>query len=202
MLAKKIIKYSGFSALLATAVVLFFLRFSLIIVVSLVVLSLFLLFFIKTKTKTTVFTLNDFIMTFTHFRVALDSDANVFYALSASLEAAREPVKTAVKLLHEQMMIDHSVTPYLTFAKSFDNTIVTHIMINIYLLINHGVDQKRLWQFNYIFESLIKMNHEETVANHNASYERFDLFLYIGTGLVLITILLNVMTLIGGILNG
>lgn len=202
MLAKKIIKYSGFSLFISAAFVLFLLRFSIIVIVSLVLLSLLFLFFIKTKANNVAFTLNDFIMTFTHFRVALDSDANVFYALSASLDAAHEPVKTAVKELHEQMMVDHTVAPYLTFAIKFDNAIVTHIMINIYLLINHGVDQKRLWQFNYIFEALIKMNHDETIANHSASYERFDLFLYLGTGLVLITILLNVMTLIGGILNG
>lgn len=202
MLVKKILKYGLSSVLFGASIALYFLEFPPLYAVSLVILAFFVLFFIRIKSAKASLTMHDFIITFTHFRVALDSNANVFHALVTSIERAESPLSEELQLLHSEMMVDHSVTPYIKFAKNFKEPIITHIMINIYLLINHGVDAKRLWQFNYIFETLIKANYDELIAEHKNSYEKFDIVLYLGTGVVLVTILLNVITLIGAMLGG
>lgn len=202
MFIKKLLKYGGSGLFLVAAGVLYFLNFPPLYAVALAILSLFTFIFIKTTPPKKHFTMHEFIITFTHFRVALDSDANVFHALVTSIERATPSLAEELQLLHSEMMTDHSVTPYINFAKNFKEPIITHIMINIYLLINHGVDAKRLWQFNYIFETLIKANYDEILEDHKSSYEKYDTVLYFGTAVLMMTILLNVMTLIGAVIGG
>lgn len=202
MFIKKVVKYGVSSFALAAGALLYFLKFPPLYAAALVILSMFIFIFVRTKPMKKHFTMHEFIITFTHFRVALDSDANVFHALVTSIERAAPSLAEELQLLHSEMMSDHSVTPYINFAKNFKEPIITHIMINIYLLINHGVDAKRLWQFNYIFEALIKANYDEVLEDHKSSYEKFDTVLYFGTAVLMMTILLNVMTLIGAVIGG
>lgn len=153
---------------------------------------------IKQKPKDN-FTLNDFINVFTHFRVALDSDANVFVALGSSLDYTSGAMHVALEKLVNTLHHDHSVTPFILFAKKFKHRFVTHIMINVYMLINHGLNPKRLWQFNYLFESLVKEYNETQVALHESSYERFNLSLFLGTGIMMFTIMGSILSMFGGL---
>lgn len=202
MFIKKLIKYGASSVFIIGAAVLYLLKFPPLYAAALIILSLFTFIFVKTTPAKKHFTIHEFIITFTHFRVALDSDANVFHALVTAIERAAPTLAEELQLLHNEMMTDHSVTPYINFAQNFKEPIITHIMINIYLLINHGVDAKRLWQFNYIFETLIKANYDEVLADHKSSYEKYDTVLYFGTAVLMMTILLNVMNLIGAVIGG
>ncbi len=140
----------------------------------------------------------NFINVFTHFRVALDSDANVFNALSASLELTSGRMHEELERLISAINKDHSVTPFITFAKKYNHRFVTHIMINIYMLINHGLDPKRLWQFNYLFETLLKEYNDAEISKHQNSYDRFDLSLFLGSGIMMFTIMGSILSLLGG----
>lgn len=158
------------------------------------------LYYFSTKKDETKDNLNiaNFINVFTHFRVALDSDANVFNALSASLELTSGRMHEELERLISAINKDHSVTPFITFAKKYNHRFVTHIMINIYMLINHGLDPKRLWQFNYLFETLLKEYNDAEISKHQNSYDRFDLSLFLGSGIMMFTIMGSILSLLGG----
>lgn len=149
--------------------------------------------------KNEVVTVNDFINLFTHFRVSLDSEANVFQALTSCLNVAGGKIYEELEKLITVQREDHSVMPFINFAKFFNNHLVTHIMINIYMLINNGLEPKRLWQFNYIFENLIKENNDHQLLMHENSYERFNTTLFLGTGVLLFTLMSSILTMIGNI---
>ena len=158
------------------------------------------LYYFSTKKDETKDNLNiaNFINVFTHFRVALDSDANVFNALSASLDLTSGRMHEELERLISAINKDHSVTPFINFAKKYNHRFVTHIMINIYMLINHGLDPKRLWQFNYLFESLLKEYNDAEISQHQNSYDRFDLSLFLGSGIMMFTIMGSILSLLGG----
>ncbi len=158
------------------------------------------LYYFSTKKDETKDNLNiaNFINVFTHFRVALDSDANVFNALSASLDLTSGRMHEELVRLISAINKDHSVTPFINFAKKYNHRFVTHIMINIYMLINHGLDPKRLWQFNYLFETLLKEYNDAEISQHQNSYDRFDLSLFLGSGIMMFTIMGSILSLLGG----
>lgn len=56
---------------------------------------------------------------------------------------------------------------------------------------------KRLWQFNYLFETLVKEHNDEEIALHESSYERFNISLFIGTGIMIMTLMISIMGMIG-----
>lgn len=153
--------------------------------------------YLKQKPKEN-FNLSDFINVFTHFRVALDSDANVYNALASSLDFTSGSMHLALEKLVNNLHNDHSVTPFIIFAKKFKHRFVTHIMINVYMLINHGLDTRRLWQFNYLFEALVKEYNDAEIALHESSYERFNLSLFLGTGIMMFTIMGSILSMFGG----
>lgn len=157
-------------------------------------------FFIKPKKEK--MTLEHFIIAFTSFRVSIDTNANVFNALSEAKKRAPQPISEALEQLITALEADHSVRPFFEFANLFENKLIMHIMVNIYLLINHGIDQKRLWQFNYTFEKLMEINLQQSIAEHESSYELFNTSLYLGTGIVIITLMLNIVGLISGGIYG
>lgn len=158
------------------------------------------LYYFSTKKDETKDNLNiaNFINVFTHFRVALDSDANVFNALSASLYLTSGRMHEELERLISAINKDHSVTPFINFAKKYNHRFVTHIMINIYMLINHGLDPKRLWQFNYLFETLLKEYNDAEISQHQNSYDRFDLSLFLGSGIMMFTIMGSILSVLGG----
>ncbi len=159
---------------------------------------LFIMSFSKRKEQANITTTN-FISVFTHFRVGLDSDANVYQALTATLNVTSGALYALLEQLINSLETDHTVTPFITFAKAFKHRFITHIMINVYMLINHGTDAERLWQFNYMFETLVKEFNEEIIVSHESSYERFNLALFLGTGIMIFTLMGSVMSLIGGL---
>lgn len=147
-------------------------------------------------------TLNEFIEVFTHFRIALDSADNVYHALEACMKTARDSISDQLIKLLDAIEHNHTVMPFLEFAKPFNNPFITHVMIHIYLLIDHGMEHGRLWQFNYVFEELIKSNHQQLLKIHQDSYERFNMLLFLGAGVVMITLMINILGVIGGTVGG
>lgn len=156
--------------------------------------------FIPEKEKSNI-TLAEFINVFTHFRVALDNKLNVYRALNITFATTSGALASLLESLINALENDHSVTPFINFALPFKHPLVTQIMINVYMLVNHGVDPKRLWQFNYLFETLVKEHNDEEIALHESSYERFNISLFVGTGVMIMTLMISVMGIIGGYIS-
>ena len=152
--------------------------------------------FIPQKQKSNI-TLADFINVFTHFRLALDNNLNVYRALNITLTTTSGAMSALLESLINALENDHSVTPFINFSLPFKHPLVSQIMINVFMLVNHGVDPKRLWQFNYLFETLVKEHNDEEIALHESSYERFNISLFIGTGIMIMTLMISIMGMIG-----
>lgn len=200
MKVKKIFFFSG-AFLILGALFAYFLFKELYVALGLVVGGVILIIFsfFKRKEKSNL-TINTFINVFTHFRVALDSDANVYQALTATLAITKGEMYLKLEGLIQTINSDHTVKPFISFATPFKNRFITHIMINVYMLINHGLEIKRLWQFNYIFETLTKEFSASVIEVHRGSLERFDMLLYLGTGIMMFTLMTSVLALIGTVL--
>ena len=140
--------------------------------------------FIPQKQKSNI-TLADFINVFTHFRVALDNNLNVYRALNITLTTTSGAMSALLESLINALENDHSVTPFINFSLPFKHPLVSQIMINVYMLVNH------------LFETLVKEHNDEEIALHESSYERFNISLFIGTGIMIMTLMISIMGMIG-----
>lgn len=198
----KIIKWSGIALFLIT-IPFYFLHVKRIIILASGIAGLLFYLGVGFKpTKKRPLTLSEFIEVFTHFRIALDSEDNVYHALEACAKLSKGMLNEHLINLIETIEHNHTVMPFVEFAKKFNNPFVMHIMIHIYLLVDHGMESSRLWQFNYVFEELIKTNNEQQLRVHTDSYERFNMLLFLGSGVVIITIMINILGMIGGAIGG
>lgn len=197
MSVKKIMRFIAFLLMLFGITLIYWIK-DYMVMISLISTGVFLfaISFIPKKDSSNL-NLASFINVFTHFRVALDSEANVYQALSAALTVTNGKLYETLEELINAIEVDHSVTPFISFAKPFNHRFVTHIMINIYMLINHGLEQKRMWQFNFMFETLVKEFNDEQLALHESSYERFLLSLFLGNAIMIFTLMSAAMAMIG-----
>lgn len=199
MSARRSMRVIGTLFLIAGSLIIFLYKnYYLIVILLLGRLTLFSLSFYKKKVVNNL-TLVNFINVFTHFRVALDSNSNVFVSLNSAVAVTSGAMFENLTILINDMSNDHTIKPFITFAKPFNDRLVTHIMINLFILVTHGLDQKRLWQFNYVFETLINEHAEQQADAHKASYERFDISLFFGTAILIFTLMNTILSLIGEI---
>lgn len=195
---RRILRLLSAVFIISAVLLLYFWRNLFVVIPSAILgLLLFAISFYKKRPPHNI-TLTNFINVFTHFRVTLDSNANVFQALNATLEVTTGVLFTHIEALIASLETNHTVVPFITFAKPFNHRFVTHIMINVYMLINHGIDAKRLWQFNYMFETLVREHNETMISAHQNSYERFDIMLFLGNAVMIFTLMASVMAMIGG----
>lgn len=194
----RIFKIGGYLCLIGSGFLSYFTKDYLIGVFMAITGLLLILLIPNVKRRRSNLTVHHFINVFTHFRVALESQANIYQSLVAALHGSDGQLYEELEKLVNAISQDHTVTPYVTFAKGFKHRFITHIMINIYMLVNHGTDSKHLWQFNYLFETLVKEHHEEQIALHESSYERFNMSLFLGTAVMMFTLMGSVMTMLGG----
>lgn len=194
----KTLKISGYLCVIGSGILGYFTT-DYLIAIFMSITGFLLIFLIPNrKRQRSNLTVHHFINVFTHFRVALESQANIYQSLVAALHGSDGHLYEELEKMVNAIGQNHTVTPYISFAKGFKHRFITHIMINIYMLVNHGTDSKHLWQFNYLFETLVKEHYEEQIALHESSYERFNMSLFLGTAVMMFTLMGSVMTMLGG----
>jgi len=97
---------------------------------------------------------------------------------------------------------DKSLQPYLQFAKRFQSLMVEQLLFSLYQLENQGGDGKQLQQFQYLFDQLEHQFYQQELLQFHEKMQQQSNWVMIATSLIAMTLLVGVMQLIGGMLNG
>ena len=143
--------------------------------------------------------INDFINTFSYFRIYISNNMNAYNAFKEVSKYSSPFIKTKLLVLLDEIDEDKSLKPYMNFAKNFNNKKVEEVMIAIYEMVNEGISENYLNQFTSVFTSF-KARVEKT--NQEKRFSKFNLINAMSMGgmmLIMILIMLSIVNMVGEI---
>ena len=149
--------------------------------------------------KNNAYLINDFINTFSYFRIYISNNMNAYNAFKEVSKYSSPFIKTKLLVLLDEIDEDKSLKPYMNFAKNFNNKKVEEVMIAIYEMVNEGNSENYLNQFTSVFTSF-KARVEKT--NQGKRFNKFNLINAMSMGgmmLIMILIMLSIVNMVGEI---
>ncbi len=143
-----------------------------------------------------------FIEVFSFLRIYLSNKETVYHSLNEVKAFADKALEEKLNLLISQIDEDKSIKPYIDFASIFHDKVIEEVMIALYEITNSGSSDMYLNQFNKIFEELKTRIENEKSYKRIKFFENLNIFSVAGSGIIMITLSLAVISLLGGMING
>ena len=144
----------------------------------------------------------EFVNLFTFFKIYLKNGFGVYTSLKEMANFANSSLKEKIEKLIRDIDEDKSITPFINFARNFDELIVEEMMITIYQMIDDGADSNYLIQFELIFDKFSELLHQGKLNSKDKTLGSLTATSLIGSAYLIIMITVGVMTLLGDMLNG
>ena len=144
----------------------------------------------------------EFVNLFTFFKIYLKNGFGVYTSLKEMANFANLSLKEKIEKLIRDIDEDKSITPFINFARYFDELIVEEMMITIYQMIDDGADSNYLIQFELIFDKFSELLHQGKLNSKDKTLGSLTMTSLVGSAYLIIMITIGVMTLLGDMLNG
>lgn len=145
---------------------------------------------------------NEFVTTLNYIQTYLTNGFNVYQSISEVLKICNKDLNKLLTNLLSNIDEDKTVTPFITFSKNFESPLIQQVMISLYLMVENGTDINYISRFTPLFTQLKKDNEQKIVKNINSKYDSLNLLPVIGAGIITIIIIIGIVSIIGGMLNG
>lgn len=143
---------------------------------------------------------NDFINTFSFFRMYIANGENIYSSFKNVSEFATLEIKEYIDILLENINNDKSIKPYIDFACNFNNKLVEDVMISIFQMVENGNNQSYIEQFNNVFMNFKKRIEKESAIKRNNKFDRFISCSIIGSGVLMMVLVYGIINLVGEII--
>lgn len=145
---------------------------------------------------------NEFVTTLNYIQTYLTNGFNVYQSISEVLKICNKNLNKLLTNLLSNIDEDKTVTPFITFSNNFESPLIQQVMISLYLMVENGTDINYISRFTPLFTQLKKDNEQKIVKNINSKYDSLNLLPVIGAGIITIIIIIGIVSIIGGMLNG
>ena len=145
---------------------------------------------------------NEFVTTLNYIQTYLTNGFNVYQSISEVLKICNKDLNKLLTNLLSNIDGDKTVTPFITFSKNFESPLIQQVMISLYLMVENGTDINYISRFTPLFRQLKKDNEQKIVKNINSKYDSLNLLPVIGAGIITVIIIIGIVSIIGGMLNG
>lgn len=146
--------------------------------------------------------INEFISLLPFFKTYLKNTYSIYQAFKELIPFASDSLKERLEKLIENIDEDKSVTPFISFAKTFNSSNIEQLMISIYQMIDEGNDSPYLIQFENTFTKLRNEMYESLIEKRNKDLGNMSVFPLVGSALLIVMISFGVMEVIGGMISG
>lgn len=146
--------------------------------------------------------INEFISLLPFFKTYLKNTYSIYQAFKELIPFASDQLKERLEKLIENIDEDKSVTPFISFAKTFNSSNIEQLMISIYQMIDEGNDSPYLIQFENTFTKLRNEMYESIIEKRNKDLGNMSVFPLVGSALLIVMISFGVMEVIGGMISG
>lgn len=146
--------------------------------------------------------INEFISLLPFFKTYLKNDYSIYQALKELIAFSSDTLQERLKKLIESIDEDKSITPFISFAKTFNSSNIEQLMISIYQMVDEGNDSPYLIQFESIFTKLRNDMYQTILEKRNKDLSNMTIFPLVGSALLIVMISFGVMEVIGGMISG
>ena len=154
----------------------------------------------KITTKNKYIPVTEFVKTFALFRMNLGGSGNIYKTLEKTANYSQGLMAQELLQLVGELKTNTNLTPFIKFASRFKEPLVKHILINIYQMMINGGDPSTLFEFNYLFDRLYELNAETIFTGIKRKYENLAQMPMMGSGILVMLIMVGVVGLLGNML--
>ena len=144
----------------------------------------------------------EFIEVFSYLRIYLSNKESVYRSLKQASEYTSIEMKREITNFLERIDDDKSILPFIEFGNSFKNKVIEEVMISLYQMIDGGFTENYLNQFISLFDNFKSRYLKEDMLNRYKKMDVFTTLSLLGSGYILLTMLLIIVNIIGGMTNG
>lgn len=112
--------------------------------------------------------------------VLLENNFNIYQTLDICKEYCDSTLREELTDLLKNIDIDKTLTPFYTFAKKIDSTIVTQIMVMLHQLQTNGYEIKYLQRFPPLIEKIRQDGKQYTINKRKESFSIYTVVPIIG----------------------
>ena len=145
---------------------------------------------------------NEFVTTLNYIQTYLSNGYNVYQSINEILEICNDNLNKLFISLLADIDEDKSVTPFIIFANNFGSSLIQQVMISLYLMVENGTDITYISRFMPLFSQLKKDNEQKIIKDINNRYDSLNLLPVVGAAIITIIIIIGIVSIIGGMLNG
>lgn len=144
----------------------------------------------------------EFVEVFSYLRIYLVNKETVYTALKKANEYTSKEMNQLINNFLIKIDEDKSILPFLEFGRYFKNKTIEEVMISLYQMIDGGYADNYLNQFILIFENLRKRTNEENSHLRLKKLQNLNLLSLVGSGYLMMVMLIVIVSIIGELTNG
>lgn len=144
----------------------------------------------------------EFVILFTYFKVYLNNGYNIYNAIEEINNFASPFLKEKFQTLLSAIDEDKTVKPFIDFAHTFKPIIYEQLMISIYQMVEEGVSDIYLQQFQLIFNKLSEEVYKKDLDKREKRISYITSSPLVGAAMLVVLITIGVITLIGEMISG
>lgn len=144
----------------------------------------------------------EFVEVFSYLRIYLINKETVYSALTKANEYTSKEMNNKINEFLLKVDEDKSIIPFLEFGKYFHNKTIEEVMISLYQMVDGGYADNYINQFILVFENLRKRSNEENLHNRYKKMNNLNLITLVGSGYLMLVMLIVIVTVIGEMTNG
>ena len=136
-----------------------------------------------------------------YFEIFISNGHNVYTSFKMLLPYSSQYLQDAISSLLNQIDVDKTVGPYITFASKFNNRVIDSLMLSIYQMVDNGENVSELTEFDLLFNNIKNKQQEEQNDSYNKSLDSMNSFPLIGAGAITIILSISIISIIGDYIN-
>ena len=136
-----------------------------------------------------------------YFDIFILNNFNVYNSIQSLIPYCSGWMKDKVNLLLENIDKDKSVTPFMVFAKEFQNPLIENLMISIFQMIEEGESIEGISQFSLLYKEIDKKHQEEMLHKKINSLDSMNVFPLVGAASITVILTIGVLSIIGDLIN-
>ncbi len=144
---------------------------------------------------------NEFVHVFVYFGLFVKNGRPVYNALEDCLRYCSDSLSEKIRKLLEDIDEDKTITPYMNFAKNFQNLEIKQVLISVYKMSIEGGGEEYLNQFDTLFTALSNAKRAKLIENEKSNYGNFNFLPMLASALSMGIIAVAVVVLMEGYTN-
>jgi len=145
--------------------------------------------------------MKEFVNLFTFFGIYVNDGLTIYGAFEKLRGFASETVDILLQKLLSSIDEDKSVTPYIEFAKAFEDISVKEVMMAVYQMVDEGQGGVYIRQFERLFGELSETRHAMEKEKRLARLDTLSFLPLCGAGIAMIALTLSILDIMGGFIN-